>query len=135
MNSVCEDLEFTTETVYDFEDRMLQTLDFKCEIVKNQISYTYFQKSMKTPLVIGASSAMGEHQKISILSNEVIRRLSNVSEDRSQAERVGIVDTLTKELKNSGYTRPKAREILVSGLLGMERKRKRRAREGQSFHR
>ena len=31
---------------------------------------------MKTPLVVMERSAMGEHQKISILSNEIIRRLS-----------------------------------------------------------
>ena len=75
MNAVNEDLEFTIETVYDFENRRLATLDFECEVIDNQISYSYFQKSMKTPLVIGASNAMSEHQKISILSNEVIRRM------------------------------------------------------------
>ena len=46
-----------------------------------------------------------------------------------------MVDNFTKELKNSGYTRKRAREIVVCGLLGMERKKKRRKREGLPFHR
>ena len=46
-----------------------------------------------------------------------------------------MVDTFTGELKNSGYARSKAREIVVCGLLGPERKKKRRKREGQPFHR
>ena len=77
----------------------MATLNFECEVIDNQISYSYFHKSMKTPLVIGAASAMSEHQKFSILTNEVIRRMSNMSENRTQDERTGIVDTFTKELK------------------------------------
>ena len=58
-----------------------------------------------------------------------------MSESRTHAERTAVVDQFTKELKNSGYTRSKAREIVVGGLLGLERKRKRRKREGHKFHR
>jgi hypothetical protein len=58
LNAVSEDLKFTVETVYDFENNRLATLDFECEFIENQISYSYFQKSMKTPLFIGAESAM-----------------------------------------------------------------------------
>ena len=38
-------------------------------------------------------------------------------------------------MKNSGYSRKQAREAIVCGLLGTERKIKRRARQGQKFHR
>ena len=54
---------------------------------------------------------------------------------RSQTERVDIINRYTRELKNSGYTRKRAREIVVCGLLGLQRKRLRRKREGQTFHR
>ena len=106
MNAVSEDLEFTIETVYDLQNRRLATLDFECEVIDNQISYSYFQKPMKTPLVIGAASAMSEHQKFSILTNEVIRRMSNMSENRTQDERTGIIH---KRIENTGYSRSKAR--------------------------
>ena len=62
-------------------------------------------------------------------------RSSNISEKISQTERVDIINKFTRELKNSGYNRKRAREIVVCGLLGLERKRVRRKREGQSFHR
>ena len=58
-----------------------------------------------------------------------------MSEDIRQEERTLVVDIFSKELKASGYTRHKAREIVVCGLLGLERKRKRREREGETFHR
>ena len=90
---------------------------------------------MKTPLVIGEASAMSDHQKFSILSNEVIRRMSNVRNRIGEEERVKLVDEFTRELKNSGYTKRRAREIVVCGLLGVERKKLRRERQGQKFHR
>ena len=37
MNDVSEDLEFMVETVYDFQNKKLATLDFECEVVDNQI--------------------------------------------------------------------------------------------------
>ena len=64
--------------------------------------YSYFQKSMKSALVIRKASAMSAHQKFSILSNEVIRRMSNISDKISQTERVDIINKFTRELKSSG---------------------------------
>ena len=78
---------------------------------------------------------MSGHQKFSILSNEIIRRMSNISDKISKEERTRVVDDFTKELKSSGYSRKRAREMIVCGLLGLERKRQRRARQGQDFHR
>ena len=52
---------------------------------------------MKTPLVIGEASAMSDHQKFSILSNEIIRRMSNISKMITETERVDIVDRLSSK--------------------------------------
>ena len=114
MNSVSPMLKFTAETVHDFENRRLATLDMEVEVTKmehkdemvEQISFSYYQKPMKTPLVIGASTAMSLHQKFSILSNEVIRRLSNMSPDRTSSEKTEVINQFTRELKNCGYTSP-----------------------------
>ena len=139
MNDVSQDLTFTVETVHDFANKRLATLDFEAEVIDcqthgcKQIIYSYYEKSMKTSLVIAESSAMGEHQKFSILTNEVIRRLSNTSKEIKSEERVAIINTLTRQLKNSGYGRKKAREIIVCGLLGLERKKARRKRTGENF--
>ena len=61
MNSVIVDLTFTVESVHDFANGRLATLDFECDVINNQIVYSYFQKEMKTPLQIGEASAMSDH--------------------------------------------------------------------------
>ena len=99
MNSVNVDLTFMVETVHDFDNGRLATLVFEYEVIENQIVYSYFQKEMKTPLVIGGTSAMSDHQKFSILTNEMIRRMSNVSVKITQEERVRIVDNFTRKKK------------------------------------
>ena len=78
MNSVSQDLQFTTEAPEDFKESKLPTLDFKLWLVSGIILHTYFEKEMRTPFVIMKRSAMSEQQRMSILSNELIRRLSNV---------------------------------------------------------
>ena len=79
MNSINPDVQFTSETASDFSNKWLPTLDTKLKVVDNcRIEHNYFEKEMKTPLVIMNRSAMGQQQRHSILSNELIRRLSNV---------------------------------------------------------
>ena len=118
MNAVNSDLTFTVETVHDFPNKRLATLDLEVDVVDNQIIYSYFQKTMKTPLVIDERSAMSDHQKFSILTNEVIRRMSNISEKISIEEKVQVINSFTQEIKNSGYNGKRAREIVVCCCLG-----------------
>ena len=59
MNSINKDLRFTTEVADEFEDKKLPTLDFKLWLENdNEISHTFYKKSMKTQLVIPKRSAM-----------------------------------------------------------------------------
>ena len=67
--------------------------------------HSYFEKSMKRPYQGMERSAMSEQQRYSILSNEVIRRLSNVHESIGQEERLSIVEKFIQQLKTSGYSR------------------------------
>ena len=46
-----------------------------------------------------------------------------------------IIDHYTSQLKGSGYDRRRSREIVVSGVPGWIRKRKRREEQGLSFYR
>ena len=45
------------------------------------------------------------------------------------------MDHMTTQLKGSGYTRRQSREIIVAGMLGWMRKRRRRQAEGRDFYR
>ena len=40
--------------------------------------HSYYEKSMRMQYTIMQRTAMSEHQKISILSNELVRRVSNI---------------------------------------------------------
>ena len=102
MNSINPDLQFTVETQDDFERQRLPTLDFELWKEGNLIRHSYFQKKMKTPLVIMERSAMSQQQKVQILSNELLRRLSNVQQGVVTREEIReIIDQLVKEMKNS----------------------------------
>ena len=135
MNCINPDLVFTTELREDFDDGKLPTLDCKIWLEDDlTVNHTYFEKDMRSQLLIPERSAMSERQKINILSNDVIRRLSNMNvEKEEEGERIRIVDHFTSQLKKSGYSRGKSREIVVAGVKGWIRKRK--EEEGKSFYR
>ena len=80
-------------------------------------------------------SAQGEQQKMDILSNELIRRMSNVCEKIEESEKIEIIDHYTKQLKNSGYSWAQSKEVVICGLRGFKNKCERRKKEGRGFYR
>ena len=105
MNSVNQDLKFTTEAPEDFEKKRLPTLDFMIWMIDGILYHTYFEKPMKTQFTVMQRSAMSEHQKMSILSNELVRRLSNIHRDVIAAEMEQVIEQYIGQLKTSGYSR------------------------------
>ena len=100
------------------------------------INHTYWEKEMRTQLLIPERSAKAVTQKINILSNELIRRLSNVNLKKvEEGEIERIVDHMTTQLKGAGYTRRQSWEIIMVGMLGWMRKKRRRQEEGRYFYR
>ena len=78
MNSVNQNLKFTTECPEDFERERLPTLDFVIWMVNGQLYHSYFEKAMRLQYTIMQRAAMSQHQKMAILGNELVRRLSNI---------------------------------------------------------
>ena len=99
MNDVSSDIEFTTESPEDFKNKKLPTLDFKLWMIGGKILHSYFEKEMRTPFVIMRKSAMGEQQRMSILSNELVRRLSNVAKEIVDEEIPEIIEHYIHQLK------------------------------------
>ena len=130
MNAINPDLEFTTETQDDFPHSRLPTLDFEMWLDDdNRVKHSYFQKSMKTPMVIMERSGISYHQKFQILINELSRRLSNIQvEEIEQTEVTEKVEQFITELKNSGYSQSQAREIVTNGILCWKNKLRKRKR-------
>ena len=137
MNDVNKNLEFTVETAAEFENERLPTLDFQVwQEGDGSINHTYFQKPMKTPLVIMARSDMGTQQKVQILANELTKRLSNINETRTdKQEKIKVIEQYTRELKNSEFGIRTAQEIIKSGIRGHRIRIIRRTANGGLFYR
>ena len=138
MNSIYRNIEVTTEVPENFRDDKLPVLDFKCwvdntkkvytagtgterPIETRRILYTFFEKDMSSKFAIMKTSALPEKTKISSLSNDLMRRMKNVSEDLDQKTRNEVVDAYAKRLILSGYKQEQVREIVVAGLKGYEK--------------
>ena len=124
------------EVASDFPDNRLPTLDFFLWLTWWGINHSFFQKSMRTPYVTMQRSAMSDHQRYAILSNDLVRRLSNIHMEKIHMDEVlQIVEDYTQMLVTSGYGRGQAREAVVSGIRGWKSKIRRRKEEGQDFYR
>ena len=75
------------------------------------------------------------NQKYAILSNELMRRLSNIGSDVPLDEKLQIIEKFIQEMKNSGYDIRSAGEAIISGLKGFKSRWKRRTKDGKNFYR
>ena len=139
MNSLFSNIRFTVESEEDFENKRLPTLDCDMWMEKlesgNYLRYSFYEKPMKNPYCIMKSSAMSEKSKIQILAQDLIRRMQNICDSVSQTERNKVVNDYTDRLFRSGYCHSQVREIIISGLVGYERKVARAARDKVPLHR
>ena len=137
MNKVNPDLTFTAEVASDFPDNKLPTLDFTLMMMEDgKITHNYFEKQMKTQKVIEKESAMSKKQKFCILANETTRRLYNtdIENDPEEDEIKEVLEKMTSQLKNSGWEKRDAIEIITSGYKGWKNRLERRREEGEVQH-
>ena len=113
MNSINEDIEFTTETERDFENNRLPTLSFEVWSTENGISHLYFEKIMRSQVLTMKRSSMPDQSKFSILVNELNRRFEVMSGDVTIEEKIEVINKFTKQLVNSGYDFSQTRDIVV----------------------
>ena len=135
MSSIYEGISLTMEIAEDFKDQKLPTLDFNLYLEDGELRYSYFEKEMKTPFCITEKSAMCERSKMSILSNDLIRRCMNTCEKTSQEDKNMMVEEYIDRLKASGYNRKQVREVITSGLTGYTSKVRRAELEERPLHR
>ena len=121
MNSVNDDLEFTMETHMDFADGRLPTLSFSLWPGQRKIHYSYFEKEMRNQVLVMERTAMSRQSIMSIMSNELMRRLQVVDESLEIEESINIVEKYVQQLVNSGYGWRQIRDICVSALTGFKR--------------
>jgi hypothetical protein len=94
--------------------------------------HSYFEKAMRLQYTIMSRAAMSQHQKMAILGNELVRRLSNIHPAVLDTEVEEVVEHYVSQLKNSGCSRKQAKEVIVCGVVGWRRKLERRGKRGQA---
>ena len=99
----------------------------------NQIEFKFYEKPVCSKKTVQLKSAMAENPKLQILSNDLIRRLLNTSEELGVGARCTVVDQYAQKLLNSGFRREQTRKILLNGIKGCEANKQRRAAEGRSL--
>ena len=136
MQGLTDCLSFTVETQEDFPDGWLPTLDFKIRITKdNIVEYTFFTKPTASDVCLQADTALNQNTLVQSLSNEVARRLDNISNTMSKEERVAVLDDFTRKLGDSGHSIKAVRGFLVNGIKQHIRKKKKCLESGEPFHR
>ena len=95
------------------------------------VSFSYFEKSTVTNVMIQRRSAMEENARIQILSNDMRRRLSNTDPRQGREEHIRVVDMFAKKFLTSGYDRTQVMRIILGGIRGWERKKERARKEGR----
>ena len=91
------------ESVDDF-DGVLTTLDLSLWVRwDNKTMFKFYQKPMASNMVMQRRSSMPENMKVSSLTQEMIRRLLNTSEDFDDNARLEVIDEYAQKLINSGY--------------------------------
>ena len=140
MESINPDLKFTIELEADFQDKKLPTLDTNIWFSRPEsgapiVQYEFFEKSMNSKFCILEKSAMAYESKLSILSNEVVRRLLNTSETVSQDRKDSILNDFVLKMLRSGYDIGQCRDILISGIRCYNAKVSRANQSGSKLHR
>ena len=100
-----------------------------------KITYKFYRKQVSPPTTLYQSSAMAESCKTASLTQEVIRRMKNTSEDNPVAESVSTINQFNQHLKNSGFSSKRRQQIITAGLVGYVRIRENAKAEGISVHR
>ena len=120
MDSIFKNLSFEMETPEMFTDGHLPTLDFECWKENEKILYSFYQKEVSKKTLIDRKSALGENTKVASLTQNLMRRMKNTSEDVDDSVRIDVVNAFSSQIKASGYSDEQNIKIVKAGLTGYE---------------
>ena len=82
------------------------------------VIHKFHEKPMVNDKVIMAGSAQPNRVKFAIISQEIIRRMKNMSRECEWEERVSVLNHFIVKMARSGHTEEMRGEILKAGLRG-----------------
>ena len=104
-------------------DKKVPMLDIAIiRVDKNDIRHEFYEKKVASQRVILNQSAMNQQSKVSSLSQEIVRRMSNTGRNVKIERRIDILNVFMLKLRRSGYCEKVREEILKCGLAGYYKK-------------
>ena len=82
----------------------------------------FYSKPTGSQFSIMETSASSYQAQKASLTQEVVRRLLNTCESRTQEEKDNVVNEFCNKLRRSGYSTKQQMEIIEGGLLGYKRR-------------
>ena len=117
-NSICEELKVTVDEEDNHEEKMIPMLDVQVWRTndKMRIKHMFYEKPIASQKVMGERTAIPMKNKITILGQEVYRRLRNTGRNVETKIRIQIVDKFVEKLRRSGYRERERGEIVKAGV-------------------
>ena len=126
----------TTDVPSNHPDGKLPVLDMKVWLDdENKIFFQFYEKIMKNRKVISRSSAMPMKMKMTVLTQEVFRRLHNTKEDVPEETKVDILNRFMENLQLSGYNEKERYTILQGGFKTFNNLKEKEAKGDRPFYR
>ena len=124
-NDIDEMITMTVDVPSNHETKKMPILDLEVWLnMHNEVDYNFFEKPMRNILVIGEKSALPRKTKMTILTQEVFRRLHNTKESLNKDVINSILNKFMFRMKVSGYNEQQRFEVLKSGFATYENIRK-----------
>ena len=104
-------IQFTFDVPSKNPDSKIAILDLKVNLDQNgNVIHNFYEKPTKHPQLILANSAISYHQKITIMTQEAIRRMKNTNSG-PKYQNIFLSQFMSK-LRNSGYDRKFRAEVI-----------------------
>ena len=105
----------------DYESGMLPTLDYQTRVLPDgQIGFKYYSKPMTSGLVIMKGTTLSRQTIFSSLRQDLIRRLSNMSNHFQLCDQIEVIENFIRSLVNSGHKYKFIRSIILQALTRMK---------------
>ena len=135
-DDISDMLKFTTDVPSNYEDKRMPVLDMKVALDNSkEIEYVFYEKPMKSKMVIGKASALPNNVKMKTLTQEVFRRMHNTKESILEENKSIILTEYMQKLKTSGYTLDERFNILLGGINTYDKLKKLEKEGKRKFYR
>ena len=116
-NEIHEMIQLTIDFPSNYPEKRMPILDMKVWIGSDSnIQYIFYEKPMRSNLVVGKNSALPEAMKMRTLTQEAYRRIHNTRLNLHVDCLPDILTTFMQKLKDSGYSEKERFNILQGGF-------------------